>query len=382
MKSIVARALRAALAVAVLGFAPPPTTARAADAVPVSPEVAKKTYAGVDKALAYLKRSQKDDGSFADGAFAGPITGLVVAGALKTQRVTVADPMIAKALSYLETQVQKDGGIYAPGGQTNYPTAISLLAFAAADKDGRYKTIVADAVVFLKAAQWDESEGIDEKDPRYGGAGYGGKSKTRPDLSNTAFLLDALDAGGLPKTDPAYERALLFIRRCQNYAGEGGNDLPAAAKIDDGGFYYTPAEAGYNPGGVNPDQSLRSYGSMTYAGLKSFIYAGLKKDDPRVQAAYGWIKKHYTVKENPGLGNDGLYYYYQTFAKALTAMDLKTVTDDKGTEHAWREDLLTELLSRQKEDGSWSNESKKWLENDASLATAFSLLAIGSALGD
>ena len=41
---------------------------------------------------------------------------------------------------------------------------------------------------------------------------------------------------------------------------------------------------------------------MTYAGLKSMIYAGVKHDDPRVKAAYEWIQKHYTLDENPGMG--------------------------------------------------------------------------------
>ena len=59
---------------------------------------------------------------------------------------------------------------------------------------------------------------------------------------------------------------------------------------------------------------------MTYAGLKSMIYAGVKKDDPRVKAAYEWVQKHYTLDENPGMGGNGLYYYYHTFAKALDAI--------------------------------------------------------------
>src|SRR5437773_7160188 len=50
-----------------------------------------------------------------------------------------------------------------------------------------------------------------------------------------------------------------------------------------------------------------SYGSMSYAGLKSFIYANLKKDDPRVVAAVNWLKRNYSVDENPALGAQGLY---------------------------------------------------------------------------
>ena len=44
---------------------------------------------------------------------------------------------------------------------------------------------------------------------------------------------------------------------------------------------------------------------MTYAGLKSMIYAGLKQDDVRVKAAVGYIAKNYTVDENPGQGQRG-----------------------------------------------------------------------------
>ena len=57
---------------------------------------------------------------------------------------------------------------------------------------------------------------------------------------------------------------------------------------------------------------------MTYAGLKSMIYAGVDKDDQRVTAARKWITQFYTIEENPGMGQQGLFYYYQTFAKTLS----------------------------------------------------------------
>ena len=40
---------------------------------------------------------------------------------------------------------------------------------------------------------------------------------------------------------------------------------------------------------------LRAYGSVSYAGFKSYLYAGLKKDDPRVQAVLDFCRRHYTV---------------------------------------------------------------------------------------
>ena len=58
---------------------------------------------------------------------------------------------------------------------------------------------------------------------------------------------------------------------------------------------------------------------MSYAGLLSYIYADLSKSDPRVTAAVDWLKGHYSVDENPGMGADGLFYYYQVMAKGSRA---------------------------------------------------------------
>ena len=115
---------------------------------------------------------------------------------------------------------------------------------------------------------------------------------------------------------------------------------------------------------------------MTYAGLKSMIYAGVKKDDPRVKAAYEWVQKHYTLDENPGMGGNGLYYYYHTFAKALDAIGEPTIVDGKGKSHDWRADLSEQLIASQNPDGSWINKAPRWLEGDANLVTAYGLLCL------
>ena len=47
------------------------------------------------------------------------------------------------------------------------------------------------------------------------------------------------------------------------------------------------------------DGGLPGYGSMTYAGIKSLIYCGVSKDDPRVKKAYEWIQKNYTRRRQP-----------------------------------------------------------------------------------
>jgi len=154
------------------------------------------------------------------------------------------------------------------------------------------------------------------------------------------------------------------------------NTTKFASKNPDGGFYYTCAASGESKAGETPNGGLRSYGSMTYAGLKSMIYAGVGPDDPRVKAALEWIRKHYNLKSNPGMGNEGLYYYYHTFAKALDATGVDPVEDADGTKHEWRRELRDELLSRQRPDGSWINESSRWLEGEPSLVTGYALLAL------
>lgn len=333
--------------------------------------------AAIAKAIAFYRNAQAEDGSFAQGDFGPPITALAVAGMLRSGEVDVNHPTVEKALKYLENHVQADGGISVSGDNRNYPTAISLLAFVEANKDGRYDSVIAKATEFLKKEQWDEGEGINPSNAKYGGAGYGRKS--RPDLSNTSFFLEALDAAGVPKSDPAYERAVRFISRCQNLSGEGANDLPQAEIVNDGGFFYTAAELTYNPGGETPEGGLRSYGSMTYAGLKSFLYAGLSRDDRRVQAAFDWIRKHYKLDENPGLGQQGLYYYYHTFAKALVVLDIDTLETTDGAMHNWRSDLIHTLAAKQRPDGSWSNPEKRWLEDDPRLVTGYCLLALAHA---
>ena len=115
---------------------------------------------------------------------------------------------------------------------------------------------------------------------------------------------------------------------------------------------------------------------MTYAGLKSMIFAGVDASDPRVRAAVAWAEKYYTLEENPGMGTAGLYYYYHTFAKALDAFGQPTITDANGAAHTWRDELLRKLAATQREDGSWANSNARWLEGDANLVTAYALLSL------
>jgi hypothetical protein len=328
--------------------------------------------AAVAKAVDFLSKQQTPEGAFT--AQAGPaVTALVTTGLLANGR-TPDDPMVAKSLAYLQTFCRPDGGIYlAESNYKNYETSISLQAFSAANKDGRYNELLKKGERFAKELQWDEGEGKDPSDPAYGGAGYG-KSK-RPDLSNTVFFLDALKAVGSGPDDPAVKKALIFVSRCQNLESEH-NTTEFSAKNPDGGFYYTPAAGGTSQAGKTDTGGLRSYASMTYAGLKSMIFAGVGPDDPRVKAALEWLKKNYTLQSNPGMDQAGLYYYYHTFAKALDAIGQEKFTDAAGTAHDWRTELAAELVKRQKPDGSWTNENARWMEGDPNLVTGYVLMTM------
>lgn len=324
------------------------------------------------RAVRFLKLTQSADGTWTTANVPG-ITALCLTSLLQNG-VPADDPAVARGLKFLTSLVRENGGIYHPQTQhRNYETSISMLALAAANTDGQYDSTIRNAEKFLRGLQWDEDEEQKPEDPGYGGAGYG--KHQRPDLSNTQFLLEALKTAGVKADDPAMQKALLFVSRCQNLETEH-NNTPFSAKINDGGFYYTPAAGGTSQAGVNPNGGLRSYASMTYAGLKSMIYAGLSKDDPRVKAALSWIRKHYSLKDNPGLGKQGLYYYYHTFAKTLSVLGINELKDADGKSHRWRTELISTLAQQQKSNGSWINEADRWYEGDPNLVTAYALLAL------
>lgn len=339
-----------------------------------APKVDAKAFEqAVTKAVEYLKtKGQAPDGSYSKQS--GPaITALVTTAILRNGRGP-DDPVVAKSLKFLSTFVRDDGGIYSEGSVVqNYETCLSLMCFVEANRDGRYTKLIKNAEKFLKGLQWDGSEGHDIGSEFFGGAGYGGSK--RPDLSNTSFLIEALRAAGDGPEDESLQKALVFVSRCQNLESEH-NQTGFPTLNPDGGFYYTPAAGGNSQAGKLDNGGLRSYASMTYAGLKSMIFAGVGREDARVKAAIDWLQKNYNLKTNPGMGDAGLFYYYHTFAKALDAFGEETFQDASGEIHPWRAELAAELLGRQRPDGSWLNDNSRWLEGDANLVTGYALLAL------
>jgi squalene-hopene/tetraprenyl-beta-curcumene cyclase len=335
----------------------------------------------VDRAVDYLKGAQEPAGGWSSKTTPG-VTGVVLTGLLRTGRVTPKEPVAERALKYIESLVDPEHKHIAGRGAKvqlqNYVTSINVMALVQANQSEKYRAIIGDAVEFLKKLQWDESEGKTPQDPYFGGAGY--DSKSRPDLSNTQTFLDALKASGISPDDPALKKALVFVSRCQNLKGET-NDQPWAGKINDGSFIYTPASGGVTKVIDEPsaDGSLPGYASMTYAGIKSLIYCGVSKDDPRIKKAYEWIRHNYSVDANAGMPDKrahwGLYYYYHTMAKCLDTLGVDYVEDASGKKHDWRKDITLALAKRQRPDGSWMGDAH-WMEGDPNLVTGYALMAL------
>lgn len=382
-----------AASLCVLGFARPAAAIDAEDR-----ELARAT---IDRAIAYLREHQDaESGAWHHDIEGMPefpaVTGLVIRGMLLDPRIDERDPAVARGVRYLLDHRQPDGGIYIDA-LPNYNTAISLSALALVH-DPEAASAVHAGQDLLRSVQFYEgstggpeapafNEPITPEHPYYGGVGYGNHS--RPDLSNTAIMLQALHDTGVSAEDPAVQRALVFLSRLQ--MSDEVNEMPYADGSTQGGFIYatTPdAESidgspGHSSAGeiteTAPDGSRitrhRAYGAMTYAGFKSLIYADLPRDDPRLVDAKRWIDANFTTAENPGMGEQGYYYYVITLARALEAWGEPEIA---GVD--WRTELIHALAELQDEDGSFRPLHARWMEHDRVLITAYALNALQHAV--
>lgn len=358
-----------------------------------------------DKAAAYLL-SQQDEGTGGwnvrpDGPNLPAITGLVLLGMTAddafAQRDDKTMAAIDEAYEYIYSMQQGDGGVY-DRILPQYNTAISLAALSRLDTR-RAQDAAAKALAYLRTLQYSEDNPnpelqVSRSHPFYGGIGYGGSG--RPDNSNMHMFMWALEEAGVPSDDPAVRRALVFLSRTQ--MDDRINDMDYAQGSRQGGFVYATSPSGEQVGEGESKANmieetmddgtkisrLRAYGSMTYAGFKSYVYAELDADDLRVTTARDWISKNYTLEHNPGLGAEGTYYYLLTFSRALDALGqpmLEVVTQDGSTREAnWANDLIDRLAELQNEDGSFRSLNDRWMENDPVLITAYAMVALGEVL--
>lgn len=343
------------------------------------------------RGLNFLKAKQNPQTGQWGEAEPVAFTGLILSAFMLDPARTLTDPLpenLEKGYAFLLKNVQPDGGIYVKA-RANYNTSLALMALLLNPKlENEQVALRARRFVIGQQNDFDEKGKTDN--PFDGGVGYGSPKGDRPahaDLSNTHFALEALyyaqsllaDKGDAAKNEPQlnYAAAIEFIQRCQNRPES--NDAPWVSRDpkDHGGFVYAPGET--RGGEVKlPDGrvALRSYGSISYAGLLSFIYAGLNAEDPRVKAVLQWLSENFTLDENPGLGGEGLFYYYHTMAKGLAAARVDVLKLKDGRAIDWRAELGRKLLNIQKGDGSWKNDAGRWMESDDVLVTSYTLLAL------
>ncbi|MDB5328290.1 MAG: hypothetical protein JWM57_3859 [Phycisphaerales bacterium] len=372
---------------------------------------AEQVQATIDKGLAFLKTQQQPDGGWqATERHPPAITGLVLRAFVQDDKYDPKTDFVAKGFTKLLSYQAEDGGIY-KNLLASYNTAINVSVLISADP-AEFKPQIDKAIDYLKRLQWTEDtrpeyvapsskpadaftgkqvvKGTD--DPFYGGWGYGGRGRGggRPDLSNTQFAIEALHDAGVPADDPAMKRAIAFVTRCQN-ASES-NDQKWAG--NDGGFVYGPSDdrTGESMAGATNDaggqKRLRSMGTMSYAGLKSMIYAGVSRDDARVRAVWAWINQNFNLDENVGISaakpdeaKAGLYYGWLTISKALHAYGEPTLKSVDGKTTDWRLALIQKATADQKPDGSWVGIPHE-MEDNPILVTSYVVLALQEAQAD
>jgi squalene-hopene/tetraprenyl-beta-curcumene cyclase len=333
----------------------------------------------INDGVRFLLSQQGEDGSWMHSP---AMTAMALKALLQHPDFDARSPEAAAGIKLLKSVRQGDGGFYNPQqGQATYTTAVVLMAFGAAG-DPSLNDDVAAGQGYLRSIQIvpgsisSDGAEVAADDPAVGGVGYGRSGS--PNLSVLAFAMDGMHETGVAGDDEFMQRGVAFLKRLQHAED---NTQPFVEEFgtpdDEGGFVYDLK------GSKAPD--WRSYGSMTYAGFKSMLYADVARDDKRVKAAFKWIRNHWDLDHNPNLPGkqslQGLFYYYHMYAKALRAWGEDEIADlDDGARHNWREELVDALDARVRPDGSWVNTEPRWQESVPTLATCYSVLALQEAL--
>lgn len=346
----------------------------------------KEVRHAVDKGLQWLKGKQ-DPGGFWSQPDYPALSGLVLTAYMgePSGRFKEQPPkFIQEGYKYLLKNVKPDGGIYGKD-LANYNTAISMMALKVSNNPS-YTPILRKARNFLVGLQGDFNEKGKLDSPYDGGIGYGARYK-HSDMSNTLLALETLyytkdlvkevNGGDAEMKKLNWPAVITFIRRCQNLPGHNDQPWVNGDPINKGGFIYFPGDSKAGemtlPSGKT---ALRSYGSISYAGLLSYIYADLKRDDAGVKAVFEWLKRNFSLDENPGMGAQGLFYYYHTMGKALNLYGVDELTLENGKKVNWRKELVLKLLNLQDGAGFWVNENGRWWEKDPVLVTSYAVITL------
>jgi squalene-hopene/tetraprenyl-beta-curcumene cyclase len=336
----------------------------------------------IDRGLAWLKTNQNTNGWWSTPDHPALTALPVMAFNGDPSKRYAREPFLTNAYARILHSVKPGGGIFGTNLPT-YNTAVSMMALVSAN-DPAYDPVLRKARGYLVSLQSDFGEKGKTDDRFDGGIGYGSKYE-HSDMGNTLQALEALhytrhllqDQNSADAKDLNWAAAIQFLQNCQNLPSHNKQAWVSAKPSDRGGFVYYP---GHSMAGGETNAAgrvaLRSYGSISYGGLLSYIYADLKRDDPRVQAVFDWLRANYTLAENPGMGPQGLYYYFHTLTKALTAYGVNYLPLANNRHVAWRREVASRLMDLQRRDGSWENDNSRWWEKDPVLVTSYAVLSL------
>jgi squalene-hopene/tetraprenyl-beta-curcumene cyclase len=358
----------------------------------LSESVRREGEDAVRKGLQWLEAKQKPGGFWSSPEWPA-LTGFAVWSMALDEGYRNSEA-VDKGVLYLKSNVQENGGIYVEpkiefkgGGKSNYNTAISMVALHLTGRED-VRPIVLKARNFVASGQHLGG------DVYYGGFGYDASTeRVYADLSNTYIAME-----GLALTESAEdfrtegEKAEInkkaaeeFVSKIQNRKESNDAKWVIEDPENKGGFAYHPEES--KAGTITTEDGtvyFRSFGSMTYAGILSLIYADVDRNDPRIKSAMDWSTRHWSLEENPGMGGQGLYYFYNILSKAMAVYGENQVVAEDGTQINWRQELVKKLVSLQKIDdegrGYWVNEENRFWEADPVLVTGYTLIALQVAL--
>ena len=311
------------------------------------------------RAARFLWAQQAADGGFHSTSYGllrsgQSLTPLVLGALLRVPGTIVprSAGAVDRALAFITAHTNADGAVgrmeATAEDYPNYATALTISAFVRTGSSG-WSDDIASMVAQLRMQQFSEANGWEPQHPAYGGWGMGGPIHRPPDaghvdLSMTRFVLEALRASGVPASDAAMARALVFLDRSQN---------------PDGGFYFSPVNPGLNKAGET-GAGFASYGTATADGVLALRASGVPESDDRIVKGVQWLESHHQADRAPGFGDaqdswsTGLRFYYASaIAHALPGLPVQ--------------------LPPQAHDGSFRNANSLVKEDDPLIATAFAV---------
>lgn len=326
------------------------------------PGTAGDGRAAVAMAAKYLWSKQSPDGGWHSETYGLLRSGQSLTPFLLAALLGAPDPpkeAVGRAVAFIRASMNEAGEVgRADPSLEDYPNFATSLAVLALVRAGRTAGVDRMAAA-LRRQQFSEAGGWGPDHPAYGAWGMGGPLRTPPhtghlDLSMTRHALQAMAISKAPWDGAS--RAMKYLERCRN---------------EDGGFLFSTVILDANKAGAGT-----SYGTATADGVLALL--ALQAPPEQVKPPLLWLSRHHRVDGVPGFDDRGakwrqgmLYYYLAASSQAFQ--------QSGGGPAGWAKEMIHALTARQREDGSFKNESFLMKEDDPFLATGLALLALTSA---